>query len=69
MVREDSVRTIPLDVDNVAQSVGAGGPNSTSAIKLVAFITTFCGDGLKSEGQSAEMRGIRVTLLGNLPKM
>jgi len=37
MVREDSVRTILFDLDNLAQSVGAGDQNSPSAIKLVGI--------------------------------
>jgi PKHD-type hydroxylase len=37
MVREDSVRTILFDLDNVAQSVGAGDPNSPNAVKLISI--------------------------------
>jgi PKHD-type hydroxylase len=37
MVREDSVRTILFDLDNVAQSVGAGDPKSPNAVKLIGI--------------------------------
>ncbi|MFZ0661829.1 MAG: Fe2+-dependent dioxygenase [Acidobacteriaceae bacterium] len=37
MVRDDGERTLLFDLDNAAQSVGAGDPNSSNAIKLIGI--------------------------------
>jgi PKHD-type hydroxylase len=37
MVRDDSARTLLFDLDNVAQRISAGDPNSTNAVKLTGI--------------------------------
>ena len=37
MVRDDGERTLLFDLDNAAQAVGAGDPNSPNAIKLIGI--------------------------------